>query len=346
MKKKAAIIFTLFAMVVSAVMVRAEASDSRVFQTDLFHVTVPEEIAAISDIEVSQDAVSFFEKLSHEDFGGFAGSIQVYQDVKDYAGIPNFRRGGEITGADGEKWDVVLVFPSDVQFDFENPESTENYGLINEAVETTILETLTPVQGGTYTPQSEVDNTGVYAETIEKLKADLAEHKDMDGLSEDGFSYIYAMIPEEEIADTIGYGYVDLTGTGYPELVIMNRNDFAVYDMFTQVDGEVKSVFSGGERDVYTLYGYEEDPYGIKRVMSGSASYTEYRMYMMDVFSNELYLQVRLVYDSETDPDHPYYVDFGVQEEEDLEPLTEEEWQDWMGRFQEVGEIELTPLAE
>lgn len=333
----------LVMMLVPAVWVLAEAPKGQVFETESFSVTVPEEIAAISDIEASTDEISFYEKLSHKDYGGFVGSIQLYQDVKDYAYIPNFRRGGEVIGSDGTKLDVVLVLPSDVQFDFENPESTENYRLISEALDTVILESMTVAEGGTYVPQSEVDNTGVYAETIEKLTADLAENKDREALEADGFSYLYTMLPEEERADALGYAYVDLSGTGYPVLVIMNRNDFAVYDMYAQVDGKAVHVFSGGERDVYTLYGYEEDPYGVKRMMSGSATYTEYRMYSLDAASDELYPQVRLVYDGDTDPDHPYYVDFGIDEEE-LEPLTEEEWQDWMGRFQEMTKLELTPL--
>ena len=73
-----------------------------------FSLTVPKEIADICDVIPSDNGISFYEKQAEDRYGGFVGSISAYQNEKDYASVPNFRRGGEIALSDGSRLDLVI----------------------------------------------------------------------------------------------------------------------------------------------------------------------------------------------------------------------------------------------
>ena len=323
------------AMVLSAA--AAEVSN------DVFTVTVPDEIAAICDIETGTDTVTFYEPVSHQAFqGGFVGDIRLYKSVRDYGNIPNYRRGGQIVLSDGTKLDVVLEMPSDVQFDPQNEESAANYKQISEAFMTDIVKSIVPADG-VFTPQDEVDTTEVYADTLEKLRRDISDQADMDTLGNDGFSYLYSfMYNEEDPLAQIGYQYLDLNGDGYSELLIGRVDDYAVYDLFTQQDGSVIHVLSGGERDVFTLvgegYGYLE----IKETASGAADLTHIMFYMLDPVEAEMYREVSFIYDGQKDPDNPFSIEYLPG---DAETVSEEEWNTRMGYFGEETGLEYIPLG-
>ena len=313
---------------------------------DMFSVTIPGEIAAISDTNTTEDSINFYEPISHERFGGFVGSIQVFDDVKDYCNIPNFGRGGEIRYEDGTKLDIVLEYPSDVQFDFNSEESSENYKKIREAFDEIIVPSLVAKEGE-FVPQSEVDNTSVYDEVLKKLYKDLEEKKDQAGLEEDGFSYMYAMTytEEKDPLEDFGYTFIDLTGTGYPALAIL-RNDETpiVYDLFSQQNGEVKHIFSSAERDYFTLSGHGDAAFAvIHEHASGGADLTEDNMFILDLFKNELNQQVSFLYDGREDAENPFSVSYYPFDTP--EKISQEEWIQRMENFGQDKLYTLSPIA-
>ena len=311
-----------------------------------FSLTVPKEIADICDVIPSDNGISFYEKQAEDRYGGFVGSISAYQNEKDYASVPNFRRGGEIALSDGSRLDLVIEYPSDVQYDPENKESKENYHAIAEAFKGQILDSLTPADG-TFVPQNEVDHTAVYDETLKKLCADLKEKKDAQGLEEDGFSYMYSLSydSDKDLTDYFGYAFVDLTGTGYPALVIMDEDGSGiVYDMFVQVDGEVRHAFSSAERDRLSLCGREGyDPTVIREDASGGADISETNFFILDPMNKELYPQISCIYDGTSGQENPWRIRYGSEEEE--EPLTEEEWNQRIDNYGVTNLPKLVPLS-
>ena len=322
----------------------AEKQDETV-SCDTFSVTVPADIAEIAEIVAKGSSISFYEKISHEKHGGFVGSIGAYENVEDYCSIPNFRRAGEIRFEDGHKLDLVVEYPSDVQFDVFNDESKENYNKIGDALRDQIQTTI-QAEGGTVVPQDETDYTAVYDEILAKLAEDLKEKKDQAALEADGFSYLYAYSynGEADPLDTIGYCFVDLTGTGYPELAISSLDDGHIYDMYAQVNGKAFHLFSGAERDSYSFYGTEGyAPRGVREEASGGADISEISLYTLNPMTKELFLQETFIYDGQTDPDNPYAVRYAFDEEP--EKLSEEDWNQRLGNFETIGMPELTPLS-
>ena len=323
-----------------------EAADGVIFKSLAFSVTVPGDISEISDIYTLDNEIEFYEKISREEFGGgFVASVGLYDSVKDYAFMPSFGRGGQIEFEDGTKKDIVITYPTDVQFDPENEECRENYHKISEAFNNVILETIR-ADGGTYIPQSEIDTDAVYADTIAAFSADLAAQKDAEGLSDDGFSYLYSYLYSEEggALASAGYACMDLDGDGYDELLLGSLNDSAIYDLFTQIDGEVIHVFSGGERDVYELLSTDgEHPGVIRNTASGGAFYTVIHLYCLFPGTGELTLQESFVYDSDSDPENPFRIEYGKGIDPDV--ISEEEWNERQSYFGEVLPITYTALA-
>ena len=192
-----------------------------------------------------------------------------------------------------------------------------------------------------------MDNTSIYDETLAALCRALAEKKDQAALEEDGFSYLYAMnyAEEEDPLYTFGYTFVDFTGTGYPELVIMKDDGSPiVYDLFTQVDGKVQHVFSSAERDYVTLLGHEgHSPRTLCEHTSGGADVTEINMYILDPGTKELSSQVTFIHDTTENQKNPWAVRYGA--DEDPEALDEAEWNQRMENFGVENLFKLIPIA-
>ena len=321
-----------------------EAGDI-VVATDLLQTTVPAEIAAICDIEAMPNSLAFFEKISHKDYsGGFAGSLQLYESVKDYGYLPHFERVGELTLADGTRYNVIAEYASDVQFDPQNEESTANYRTLCDAFDEIIVPGLTPVNAGdTFIPQEETDTQSIFQDVLTTLAADLEAQKDREGLEADGFSYMYAYSYAEgtDAREKIGYTYTDIDYDGYCELLIGEIGQKEIYDMFTQVDGEVHHLITGGERDRWYLTGDEYGYRGLKNEGSGGAEYSVDSFYDL-IAGDEQYLQVSFVYDGTSDPENPWKIDYGFG---DVESVSEEEWRTRMGYNGENMELDYQPLG-
>ena len=310
---------------------------------DVFTVTVPDEISDICDVETGTDTIAFYESLSHGEYGGFVAEIQLYKSVKDYGYLPNYRRGGQIILTDGTKLDVVLEFPSDVQFDVENQESIDNYHLISDTFTSRIAPSIVPVDG-VFTPQDEIDTTAVYAEVLDTLRAEIEQEADFETLEGDGYSGLYAYLYGEEAPlSKIGCLYEDLNADGYCELAIGMVGDNAVYDLFTQQDGEVLHVFSGGERDIFTLSGDDYGNLTIRETASGGAALTHITMYGLDQIEAQLYQYVTFIYDGQENPDAPYRILYF--EGDEGESVSEEEWNDRMNDYGTDIQPDYTPLG-
>ena len=98
-----------------------------------------------------------------------------------------------------------------------------------------------------------------------------------------------------------------------------------ILDLFSQAGGEVHHVLSSAERQMYFFKGQEGyAPYAICCRSSQSAMVSDTTFYGLDPVSEELYFQVRFLFDEEKDPENPYFVQYSGDEE--MEALPEEEW--------------------
>ena len=344
----AAMLFTGSAAAVSYA--ETEVQEEGVFEVSCgrFALDVPESFRDICDIETSESEISFYERLSHEKMGGFAGKISLYEGPWDYGFLPQYARGGEIDYEDGSKMDIVWQFASDVQYDIENEDSKNNYSLIVETLREFITSgVIRPAEGGTFVRQEDIDTTGIYEDVLDRLTAALTEKKDRDALEAEGFSYLYAYtydLEDKDPLDEIGFAYTDVNCDGYSELVIGSVEDYRVYDMFAPVNGETAHIFSSGERSMYSLYGKEGA--GILFVCleaSGGAALSEVVFSILESNEPEPFEQTCFLYDAERDPENPYFFDYSWEEEPT--PTTEEEWNERMGNFGHPVELDFTPLS-
>lgn len=142
---------------------------------------------------------------------------------------------------------------------------------------------------------------------------------------------------------SLGYCYYDVNADGEPELLIGTTSpDYPtswVFDMYTMVDGECVSVFQGWERNVYCIAADGT----IGNTASASAFNYWYGFY--DLVDGQLSRKLVLVYDAETNPDAPYYLE--STEVDGQQSLSEDEFNAVLSGFEPyVVNFEYTPITE
>lgn len=91
----------------------------------------------------------FCEKVSEPTAGGHVFSLWVLKEGADYTYLPQYRFLGMLTDEQGVNYQLIAMYPSDVQFE---PEAVAVYTQM-AAEEERILQTLTPTPGCTFTPE-------------------------------------------------------------------------------------------------------------------------------------------------------------------------------------------------
>lgn len=306
-----------------------------------FALDIPDEVLESCTVETDERGISFYDTASKEArMGGFVGSLSAYESPDDYNEMPGYERAGIIEYPDGTWLDLVVQYPTDVQF---LPDTKESYNKAWDAFEE-IIKNIIPEGDGTFVPQDEVDTTAVYDDVLADLIDAISSQADTDALEEMGVSYIYSRFYEDESPlDSLGYAYKDLNGDGYDELLIGSVGYPQIYDLFGQKNGEAVHVFSGWERNSYDLVGREGSASCVRNHASSSAYMSENGFYILWPDGTELLPQVVFIYDGEKDPDNPWFIDYGGWGEP--EPATEEEWNSRQENWGEQIEIEYTPLS-
>ncbi len=316
---------------------RAEAK-GELLETDFFSIVMPEELDDLYEVSVTSDDISVYEKNSRESSGGFVFSIGAFADVNDYCHIPNFRRVGQVTDKGKQNYDLVAIYPSDVQFE---PEFEEQYNKINDAVPG-IIDAIEPAEGYTYTKQADIDTTGIYEGVLDELYKLVEAKTDRSYFAEhETFSYLFGFLDEseEKPLEKAGYCFMDLTGDGYDELLLGAIGDVTVYDLYAPVNGKPFHLFSSIERGRYFL-----TDVGVRYEGSGSAMTAVTTSYGLESQEEEIYPQVSLIYDSQKDEKNPWFVDYGGEEKP--EAVSEADYEEILSRFSETREIKWTPLSE
>lgn len=198
-------------------------------------------------------------------------------------------------------------------------------------------EIFTPMQGEA--DGDDVENpVGVYTsyeEVISAVREALAAKSEPEVFEEMGISGIYGY-PEDPEAP-FGYTYVDLNGDGSDELLMGTGGEFGMLlDGFCMDEGKLVHLFSGGERDVYSLV--QDNMVHEQAANSAMNSYDVF--YVFD--GGMLQVQDEVIYDGEEDEANPW---FYVDRSEEKKPITEEEALNILGKYTDQV-VEMTPFAE
>ena len=309
-------------------------------ETDYFSILIPEELDGMYDVSVTSSAISVYEKNAHESGAGFVFNIAAYSDPADYANNPHYDRGGMVTDLGNQNYDLVIEYPSDVQMDLDH---REEYQKLAEAVPE-ILKTLQPAKNFQYTKQEDIDTTGIYAGVLDELYRLMKEKTGVEKMAEtQAFSTSFGLLAEfaDDPLEKAAYCFEDITGDGYAELLLGCTEGDEIYDLYAPVEGKAVHVFEGSERACYYL---TEQPQTILYRGSGSALYGINTIYALPSQSADMCSQITLIYDGEKDEKNPWFIDYGG----DMKPeaVTEDQWNEMLGRFGEVQKIEWTPLKD
>ena len=312
----------------------------------LFSFVMPEELAGTYNVEISaeDDSVWLIDRASAEaDFGGRAFGIYYAKDPGQYGMMPGGVKAGELTAADGTVYDILFARPTDVQYDYSQGEEPEAYRKLYEAGDT-VIQNLEALDGGTYVYGGGTKGEDLYADELAKHVQAIEEGWDSAKLEEEDMSVMYNLMKMggDDVLERTGYAYYDVNGDGIEELLIgeIAEGDWKgiIYDMYTMVDRSPAHVFSGWDRNRYFAL-----PYLICNEASAGAGESYWNIYDLPVNQAELFPQLSFKTDEYENPDQPWFVSYGGEEE--WENLTEEEWNLRMDNFRDYVRFDYTPLS-
>lgn len=314
----------------------------------LFSISLPDEFNGSYTVKREKDKISVFHKESKKaGFGGFAFGIKAYKTPAEHATLPGSKKIGELTNKRGTLYDVVIKYPTDVQYDYtKSPQAPESYKQLYDYGEKVEVN---GVKGSVYYKNQGMKGEDLYGDILKKHVTAIKEKWDSVKLEEEDMSYMYNVINSSKVnaLDKIGYAYYDANADGIEELLIGEISNGAwkgiIYDMYTMVDRKPKHVMSGGSRNRY----YICDGTFIANEYSSGAKESGVRIYILVENSTELFPQVSFKYDAYTNPKHPWFISYGSEINDDKwENVTKEFYKERKKIFETYERFNFTPLRK
>ncbi|MCR5788990.1 MAG: hypothetical protein K6G83_03800 [Lachnospiraceae bacterium] len=325
-----------------------EADDTLTVSNGLFSVTLPPEAAGLFVAETTDDGITIYEKEANEaGYGGYAFGIAAYKEPSEYAGGMDMKVG-EFTDGDGTLYDIVVQYPSDIQYDYTKYEDVpQNYLLLTDSMED-VAKTVAGADGkGTFVWGGGTKGEDLYPEVLAELVTAITEGYDANRLEEEGMSSMYyamSTASDGDVLDSVGYAFYDTNHDGVDELLVGEIADGdwkgVVYDIYTMVDREPAHVLSGWDRSRY---------YALKSGMvineySGGAAMSGWDVFDIEPNTTEILPQVSFKVDEYENEDAPWFISY--DNGETWESVPEEEFTEFLSRFQDYMRFDYTPLSE
>ncbi|MCR5234891.1 MAG: haloacid dehalogenase-like hydrolase [Lachnospiraceae bacterium] len=317
---------------------------NREADNEIFTMELPDDVKDSSVVESRRNGFIVYDREAREaDFGGYAFSVYAYDEPSEYAGGMD-KKVGEIKDGDRTLYDIVIGYPSDVQYDYTvytdgMPESYDE--LYNGADD--IVKTISPKEGE-FVWGAGCEGEDLYDDVLKKYVKALEEKWDSKKLEDEDMSPEYNAINVAtggEALKNVGYAYYDVNLDGVDELLIGEIADGdlkgSVYDIYTMVDREPTHVVSGSARNRY--YALEHGM--ICNEASEGADETDWVSYDIEPNGTELLQQLSVKYDGYEDKEQPWFVGFGAGSE--WESIDEEEFEDYRSRFEYI-RFDFTPF--
>ena len=303
----------------------ATGEDSQgIYTSDLFEITIPDDIKGIVDVEVGSDRIDVYHRESKDaGFGGLEFSIWAVEVPKEYAGGP-YTKIGEINGEDGSTYDVVKGEATEIQWDYNTEEMPDDFAKINDNADK-ILATITGINGYTYLAGAGTKGEDLYGDVLAKYVQAAREGWDANKLEEEDMSpeFYYLGSVAEGGPDNIGFAYQDINVDGIDELLVGDMADedgrSVIYDVYTMVDRKPAHVVTGTARDRY----YDCDNVFLCNEWSGGAGSSGFDLYGLTANSTELIYQYGYKYDEYENEEKPWFVAY---DKDKYDSISEEEF--------------------
>ncbi len=309
---------------------------SSTLSSDYFELTIPEDLVDIVSTDVSGDRIDVYHKESKDaGFGGLIFSIWAVPVPKQYAGGP-YTKIGEITGENGEEFDVVRGSATEIQWDYNIPDMPDDFKKIYDAADS-IIASLTGINGYTYAEGAGMKGEDLYTGVLAKYVTAVKEEWDANKYEENGMSpefFATGKNTDGDVLDKIGYAYQDINCDGIEELFvgIIDEGEEAdknlIYDVYTMVDHEPVSVVSGNDRDRY----YNHDNEFLVNIAMGGAGDSESILYALMSNSTEMVYQYGYKLDTAENKNEPWFRSYDGEE---YEAVTEAEFDEAIARLEE-----------
>ena len=304
----------------------------------LFSITIPNELNGTYEIKKEKDKISIFHKESKSlGFGGFVFGIKAYNNPADHAVLPGSKKIGELIDKNGVLYDMVLKYPTDVQYDYTKEiKPPSSYKILYDLGE--IID-IKGVGGSVYYKNQGMKGNELYRDILKQHIKAVNEKWDSTKLEKENMSYMYNIIPQ----DKIGYAYCDINKDGIEELLVGEIADGKwkgiIYDIYTMVNRKPQHVISGGRRNRYYVCDYTF----ICNEYSSGANESGIRIYNLVENSTELYHQVSFKYDGYKNRKNPYFISYSDNE---WKNVTKEYFNERKKTFEKYERFDFTTLNE
>lgn len=309
----------------------------------LFTITLPAECDGTYEADVKDQQITIYHKESKDaGYGGMAFTVWAREMPNEYAGGPYVKKG-EIQDSKGNKYEVVLGYATEVQWNYEQSEQApQSYEALYDAAES-VVENMTGVDGATFEYGAGTKGEDIYGDIVEKYKTAAAEGWDASDYEENEMSpEIFILAQDGDLSD-IGIAYYDVNLDGIDEMLVGTLKDDelkgAIYDIYTTVDMVPTHVISGSARDRYYVY---NKTFLVNEYSGGAMEYGK-NVYDLTANSTELFLQWATKYDAYENEDQPWFIGYS---DEDWENVTEEDFNNREAATDDYVQLKFKPLSE
>lgn len=343
--KKLMVLF--FALLIMAPVCAYTKNDNTILKNKYFAITLPEKFEGVYEADVKKDRIAIYHKASKKaGFGGFVFGVKVYKKPSDHAVLPGSKKIGELTDKKGVIYDVVLKYPTDVQYDYtKSPEAPKSFKELYDFGEVVNIE---GVKGSKYYKNRGMKGEDLYKGILEKHIKAINDKLDSAALENQDMSYMYNVISQEKgnVLDKIGYAYYDVNADGIEELLIgeIAQGDWKgiIYDLYTMVDRKPKHVMSAGARNRFFVC---DDVFLCNEYSSGAGE-SGMTVYNLVENSTELYPQVSFKYDEYANKKNPWFISYGSGVNDDKwENMPYDEIKERQAVFEQYKRFDYKPLS-
>ena len=323
-------------------------NNSIIIKNDIFSLSFPKNVEGTYSSDIQKDSILIYhEKSRLQGFGGFAFGIKIYKNPSDYAEMPGSKKIGELTDINGELYDVVLLHPTDVQYDYtENSEAPHTFKVLYNLYESNNL-VIKGVNGTIFFKDQGTKGSVLYKDILKKHIKAVNEKWDKDKLESQKMSYMYDTISSfnnDTSLSRIGYIYYDVNVDGIEELIVgeIAEKEWKgiIYDIYTVVDRKVQHVISGGDRNRFFVC----DGSLICNEYSNSAYESGLITYALIENSVELLTQISFKYDENKNSKKPYFIRYASADNE-WENVSEEVFKERKSIFNKYERFDYIPLS-
>ena len=318
MKKTLIFIFiaTLFcSLVCNKIEAKTNSSNNIKISNKYFSVYLNNNVKGKYIVKKQKNGIFIYDKSSLKaGFNGLAFGVKMYKNPSEHANMPGGRKIGELTDKKGIIYDMVLIQPTEVQYDYINGKP-ESYDILYRSGET-INKTIVGTKKTRYYNDRGMKGEELYKQVLQKHLRAIKEKWDSIKLEQENMSCMYNVLSQEKDnpADKIGYAYYDTNGDGIDELFIgeiaQGNCKGVINDIYNMVDRKPAHVVSGGSRNRY----YVCDKAFICNEYSSGASERGWNIYVLLDNSTELYPQVGFKYDEYTNKQNPWFISYNFTE--------------------------------